>query len=237
MGRCPELARRPADGPPSPGRTGRPPATSRAQILAAARELIGRDGWEKLTVRRLAAELGVGATTLYHHVRDKDDLLLLLLNEYVEQIPRPTCPASRGTGSSWPPPPCARSWLPGRGRPDTDRRRFRRPAERFGPVAGRSHRGRSHRRWVHTRAGRRRVPQPLVLHRGRGPVRANSARRRNDAERPWRDIDFSSFDESRLPHMAALGDQWPAVAARDIYPQGLRAFVDGLLAQAAAEAP
>src|ERR1700743_625660 len=53
-------ARRRAD----PGRPGRPPAASRAQILAAARELIGRDGWEKLTVRRLAAELGVGTTTL-----------------------------------------------------------------------------------------------------------------------------------------------------------------------------
>src|ERR1700759_387843 len=51
-------------GQPSPGRTGRPPATSRAQILAAAREVIGRDGWEKLTVRRLAGQVGVSTTTL-----------------------------------------------------------------------------------------------------------------------------------------------------------------------------
>ncbi len=77
----------------SPGRTGRPPVTSRADILAAARRLIDRDGWESLTVRRLAAELGIGTTTLYHHVRDKEDLLLLLLNEYAGQIVRPVLPS------------------------------------------------------------------------------------------------------------------------------------------------
>src|SRR5690242_572596 len=74
------------------GRTGRPPVTSRPQIAAAARRLIDGDGWEKLTVRRLAAELGIGPTTLYHHVRDKEDLLLLLLNEYAAQIPPPALP-------------------------------------------------------------------------------------------------------------------------------------------------
>ena len=63
-------------------------------------------------------------------------------------------------------------------------------------------------------------------------VRAHSARRGTDSERPWRDIDFSSFDASRLPRLAALGDQWPVLASRDTYPQGLRALVDGLLAQA-----
>src|SRR4051812_40067317 len=73
-------------------RTGRPPVTSRAQILAAARQLIDRDGWETLTIRRLAAELGIGPTTLYHHVRDKEDLLLLLLDEYAGQIQHPDLP-------------------------------------------------------------------------------------------------------------------------------------------------
>jgi hypothetical protein len=38
-------------------------------------------------------------------------------------------------------------------------------------------------------------------------------------------------DISRLPHVAAIGDQWPALTARDIYPQALQAFVDGLLTQ------
>ncbi|MEV4257937.1 helix-turn-helix domain-containing protein, partial [Spirillospora sp. NPDC049652] len=74
------------------GRTGRPPATSRAEILAAARLIIERDGWERLTVRRLAAELGIGTTTLYHHVRDREDLLVQLLNEHVDRTPWPEPP-------------------------------------------------------------------------------------------------------------------------------------------------
>jgi Tetracyclin repressor-like, C-terminal domain len=64
-------------------------------------------------------------------------------------------------------------------------------------------------------------------------VRANSARR-PAGEQLGRDVDFSAFDPSRLPRLAALGDQWPALAARDTYADGLRAFVDGLLAQAGA---
>src|SRR5690606_20842620 len=83
----------PMPGPTSPRRrTGRPPATSRAQILDAARRLIDTEGIEKLTIRRLAAELGVGATTLYHHVRDKDDLLIQLLDHHGAQIERPALP-------------------------------------------------------------------------------------------------------------------------------------------------
>ena len=83
----------PMPRPPAPhGRTGRPPVTSRAQILTAARRLIDRDGWEKLTIRRLAAEIGIGATTLYHHIRDKEDLLVQLLNHHVGLLERPALP-------------------------------------------------------------------------------------------------------------------------------------------------
>ena len=230
---------------PSPGRTGRPPATSRAQILAAARDLIDRDGWEKLTVRKLAAETGVGTTTLYHHVRDKDDLLLLLLNEYVDQIPRPELPgpprdriiaaaaAMHDILASW---PWAAEIL---------------TADGFVGLLGES------ALWLVEAivagaidAGCTPVQAVDVFRSlwyytvGEVLVRANTARRRDDdgdgdgdGERPWRDADFSRFDASRLPRMAALGDQWPTLAARDIYPQGLRAFVDGLLAQARSEAP
>lgn len=74
-------------------RTGRPPVTSREQILAAARRFIDTHGWEQLTVRRLAAELRIGPTTLYHHVRDREDLLVQLIGAYVEQIERPELPA------------------------------------------------------------------------------------------------------------------------------------------------
>ncbi|MET9856410.1 hypothetical protein ABZY57_26145 [Streptomyces sp. NPDC006450] len=45
---------------------------------------------------------------------------------------------------------------------------------------------------------------------------------------PYRD----DLDPSQVPHLAAIGVRWAAPAARDIYPQGLRTFVDGLLARA-----
>lgn len=43
---------------------------------------------------------------------------------------------------------------------------------------------------------------------------------------------LGGLDPSRQPHLVAIGDQWPVLAARDTYPQGLEALVDGLLAQA-----
>ena len=98
----------------SPGRTGRPPVTSRPEILAAARRLIDRDGWEKLTVRRLAAELGIGTTTLYHHVQEQGFLLLLLLNKFWQEArssSRRCVRTIRGSG----PPRCTKPLPPGRG--------------------------------------------------------------------------------------------------------------------------
>jgi hypothetical protein len=61
-------------------------------------------------------------------------------------------------------------------------------------------------------------------------VRAHSARRRPDHGRPATPF-FGNLDASRMPRLAAVGDRWPTLAARDTYPAGLRAFVDGLLAQ------
>ena len=222
---------------PSHGRTGRPPVTSRAEILAAARQLIDRDGWEKLTIRRLAAQTGIGATTLYHHVRDKDDLLLLLLNEYVDQLPRPGLPeeprdriiaaaaAQHAALAAW---PWAADVLTADGFVGLLGEETLWMVEAI--VAGAIDYGCTPEQavdvfrniWYYT------VGEILV--------RANTARRRASG-RIWQDVNFGNFDRSRLPHLAALGDQWPALAARDIYPQGLRAFVDGLLAQATSATP
>ena len=45
------------------------------RILGAAIALADEGGIESLSMRRLAQELGVEAMSLYHHVRDKEDLL------------------------------------------------------------------------------------------------------------------------------------------------------------------
>ena len=56
-------------------RRGRPPTLSRERVLATAVELADRGGTSALTMRSLAAELGVEAMSLYHHVANKEALL------------------------------------------------------------------------------------------------------------------------------------------------------------------
>ncbi|WP_214320010.1 TetR/AcrR family transcriptional regulator [Nonomuraea sediminis] len=48
---------------------------SRARIVAAAIDLIEREGADAVSMRRIAAELGVGVMSLYNHVPNKDALL------------------------------------------------------------------------------------------------------------------------------------------------------------------
>jgi TetR/AcrR family tetracycline transcriptional repressor len=48
---------------------------SRQRVLEAALELVDRDGLDELSMRKLAADLGVEAMSLYKHVDNKDDLL------------------------------------------------------------------------------------------------------------------------------------------------------------------
>ena len=74
----PAAARRQAQpAPPAPARRrrGRPAKLSRQAILAAALELLDREGADALTMRRLGSELGVEAMSLYRHVQDRDELL------------------------------------------------------------------------------------------------------------------------------------------------------------------
>ncbi|CAA9402743.1 MAG: Transcriptional regulator, AcrR family [uncultured Phycisphaerae bacterium] len=51
------------------------PALSRDRILRAAVALADREGLDALSMRRLGAELGVEAMSLYHHVANKQALL------------------------------------------------------------------------------------------------------------------------------------------------------------------
>lgn len=54
---------------------GRPADLSRERIVAAALALLDERGAPGLTMRGLAARLGVQAASLYHHVRGLDDLV------------------------------------------------------------------------------------------------------------------------------------------------------------------
>jgi AcrR family transcriptional regulator len=59
------------------------PAHTRAEITAAALEVADRDGFEAVSMRRVARELGAGTMTLYHYVRSKDELIALMVDEVV----------------------------------------------------------------------------------------------------------------------------------------------------------
>ncbi len=61
---------------PAPG--SRKPRFSRDEIARAALRIADTEGFDALSMRRLAAELDAGTMTLYHYVRTKDELLALV---------------------------------------------------------------------------------------------------------------------------------------------------------------
>ena len=62
---------------------------SREQIVQAAMETLDSEGVAGLSMRKLAAKLGSGATSLYWHVPTKDDLIDLLIDEVWGEIDVP----------------------------------------------------------------------------------------------------------------------------------------------------
>ncbi|MEV7182087.1 TetR/AcrR family transcriptional regulator C-terminal domain-containing protein [Kitasatospora sp. NPDC093679] len=71
---------------------------TREKVLNAALDLADRDGVEKLSMRRLGAELGVEAMTLYHYVPNK----AALLDGLVERVVTAVRPELDGPADAWP---------------------------------------------------------------------------------------------------------------------------------------
>ncbi len=69
------------------------PALSRDQIVAEALALLDADGFDALSMRKLGSRLGAGATSLYTHVANKDELLELVVDEAFGEIALPADPA------------------------------------------------------------------------------------------------------------------------------------------------
>jgi AcrR family transcriptional regulator len=69
---------------PAPGE--RRPAHTREALAAAALRLADREGFEAVTMRRVAAELGAGTMTLYHYVRNKDELTALMAEAIMGEL-------------------------------------------------------------------------------------------------------------------------------------------------------
>lgn len=62
---------------------------SRQQVVAAATRVVRAGGYEQMTIRSLAGELGVSPMSLYRHVRDKDDLLDEVVDTLLSEAWRP----------------------------------------------------------------------------------------------------------------------------------------------------
>jgi len=58
----------------------------RRMILEAARSLFASEGYERVTMRRIADSIEYSPTTIYHHFEDKDDLVKALCEEDFSQL-------------------------------------------------------------------------------------------------------------------------------------------------------
>ena len=71
-------------GRPAPG--SRKPAYTREQIAETAIAIADADGFEAVSMRRIATELGAGTMTLYHYVGSKDELVSLISDAIMSEI-------------------------------------------------------------------------------------------------------------------------------------------------------
>lgn len=71
---------------------GRPSRIDLDTIVGIARRILQEEGVAALSMRRVAKEVGTTPMALYHHVRDKDELLMLTLSGTADSVPRPELP-------------------------------------------------------------------------------------------------------------------------------------------------
>ncbi|WP_040802633.1 TetR/AcrR family transcriptional regulator [Nocardia concava] len=62
------------------------PALSREQIVAEALALLDTEGYDALSMRKLGTRLNAGATSLYTHVTNKDEILELVIDEAFGEV-------------------------------------------------------------------------------------------------------------------------------------------------------
>lgn len=74
-------------------RRGRPSSTgeivSSAKILSEALNILDAEGFERLTMRALAARVGINPMTIYHHFKDRDGLIKALAENVYSDVSAP----------------------------------------------------------------------------------------------------------------------------------------------------
>jgi AcrR family transcriptional regulator len=79
---------------PAPG--ARQPRLTREQIAQAALAIADAEGFDAVSMRRVAAELGAGTMTLYYYVKTKDDLIALMEDAIMAEVLVPANRLPRG---------------------------------------------------------------------------------------------------------------------------------------------
>ncbi len=64
----------------------RRPSHSRSQIATAAVRIADTEGFDAVSMRRVAQELDAGTMTLYHYVRNKDELVMLMNDTVMGEV-------------------------------------------------------------------------------------------------------------------------------------------------------
>ncbi len=72
---------------------------SRDQVVDAATRVVKAGGYDDMSIRSLATDLGVAPMSLYRHVRDKDDLLDEVVDRLLAKAWRPAAPT--GDWRAW----------------------------------------------------------------------------------------------------------------------------------------
>ena len=211
---------------------GRPPRITREAIVEVAKQIVEREGVDRLTMRRIATEVGATPMALYHHVRDKDGLLILLMEDAAATIPRPRLPADpRGRVVAL----------------------FRRLHETFASrpwivdVLASDDLMHVEGLWyvehildALARAGLD-AEQAVQAYRqlwtftvGDIVIRRSAEHRRATSDRPnLRDRLLGGVDASTYPRLAEVGPCWASLTARDGYRDGLEALLTGILSSSA----
>jgi AcrR family transcriptional regulator len=207
---------------------GRPARITREAITSAAREIVDRDGLDRLTMRRVADAVGVTPMALYHHVRDKDDLLLLLLDDFAASMPRPRLPTEprrrivavfRALHDGFSSCPWIVEVLISDDLMSEAALWYVEHVIDAAVQAGLS--------WDEAVDAYRTL---WYYTAGEIIMRRTAAQRRATSNRPnRRDEIFAAINPTAYPQLAAVAPRWPALTARDTYRTGLDVLVDGLL--------
>ncbi|MEU4997628.1 helix-turn-helix domain-containing protein [Streptomyces sp. NPDC021622] len=210
---------------------GRPSRIDLDAIVGIARRILQEEGVAALSMRRVAKEVGTTPMALYHHVRDKDELLMLTLSGMADSVPRPQLPDDprdrmlavsvhmHGTlaGMPWVVEVLSLGDL-------TDKGALWMVDEIVGSAMT-----------LGLTPGQAVAAYRTIWHCVYGDLvfRQAMARRAEEPDRKRHFPDMiTAADADELPHMTALADRWLELTADYDVSKQLGAVIDGLLGQA-----